>query len=60
VLELPAGSYEIYQWIAPRIAKSDSRFSIPFRVLRGKATYLGNIHVDMGQGNYEFRVVVYP
>ena len=56
VLELPAGSYEIYQWIAPLSAKSDSSFSIPFRVLRGKATYLGNVHVNIGQGTYEFRV----
>jgi hypothetical protein len=55
VIELPAGSYEFYNWAGLR-ARSTDRFSIPFSIEPGKATYLGNVHFDVFSGVYGVRV----
>ena len=47
VMELPAGRYEFYRFIAPLRWMSE-RFSVPFFATPGKVVYFGNLHVDVG------------
>lgn len=50
-IELPAGSYEIHRWSAlmgAKRAEPTESFSVPFAVVPGRATYLGNIHIEFG------------
>lgn len=55
VIELPAGSYEFYDWAGLR-GRSTEQFSIPFSIEPGKATYLGNVHFHVVSGLYGVRV----
>jgi len=55
VVELAAGSYEFYDW-AGILTTSTEKFSIPFRVEPGKATYLGNVHFEVLDQTYGIRV----
>jgi len=50
VIELPAGKYEIYKWRSFQgniEYSSTALFSIPFRITEQKATYIGNINLNI-------------
>ena len=55
VIEMAAGSYEFYDWAGLQTQSVD-KFSVPFRIEPGKATYLGNVHFDVYSGIYGLRV----
>jgi hypothetical protein len=57
VIELPAGQYEIFQW-AGNALESRRPFSVPFTVSTGKATYIGNVHVEVRRERGTFQVTV--
>ena len=57
VLDLSEGNYEIFRLIAPLDVASHENFSIPFEVIPGKVTYLGNVHVKVpNRVNYNYTV----
>jgi hypothetical protein len=56
--ELPAGSYEIHKWVhvdMRGVAEPDESFTVPFTVTPGRATYIGNVHVALGESRYAVR-----
>jgi hypothetical protein len=57
VLELPVGKYEIFEWFGNWL-ESKRPFSVPFTVVEGRATYIGNVRVDVLRELGTFRVSV--
>jgi hypothetical protein len=57
-IELPTGQYEIFNWATPMGDRSVKEFSIPFSIVAGKATYIGNVHFAFLKKTklYQFRV----
>jgi len=60
VAELPAGSYELHQWRSGKgnISYTSKPFSIPFVITEGKATYIGNVFININEllGTYKVEV----
>jgi len=55
VLELPRGEYEFYSWHGAsgnRTVRASTGFSKRFKIISGKAVYLGNIHITIVQGEW--------
>ncbi len=47
IIELPEGEYEFYSWWGSNgkgIMRPKEEFSLRFKVIAGKAVYLGNLH----------------
>ena len=54
-IEIPAGEYEFYKWILFLTGTKkiySQPFSVKFQILPGKATYLGNLHLDLREMKY--------
>lgn len=60
VAELPAGRYQFHEWRASvGSASMRSRpFSIPFVVTEGRATYIGNVFLDIDTSTRAYKVSV--
>ena len=60
VAELPAGKYELYQWRSEgfNVTYTSKIFSIPFTVVAGKATYIGNFFVNIDESTSRYRLEV--
>ncbi len=59
VTELPAGEYEFFRWTTPEAGaylRSTHDFSLRFRSVAGKASYIGNICVLMAGRKYTILV----
>lgn len=54
VMELNAGEYEIYQWtgFTVRAIRPAEDFSIPFTIQDARATYIGNVHIEVGRSRF--------
>jgi hypothetical protein len=54
-VELPAGEYEFFRWTTPEAGtfiRSTHDFSVKFKSVAGKVSYIGNIFVFMAGRNY--------
>lgn len=60
VAELPAGKYELYQWRSEgiNVTYTSKIFSIPFTVVGGKATYIGNLFVNIDESTSIYKLEV--
>jgi hypothetical protein len=59
VMELPAGTYELYQWRSGRgayVTYTSKTFYIPFTVVQGKATYIGSFFIDADEATQKYRM----
>jgi hypothetical protein len=56
-IEVPQGAYELYSWQTYGIG-AGRPFSIPFKVVRGKISYVGNVYIEILTEENIFRVVV--
>lgn len=60
VAELPPGQYELYQWRAEgmNVTYTSKLFSIPFTIEAGKATYIGNLFINMDETTAKYTLSV--
>ncbi len=51
VMELNAGEYEIHHWTGLQTQSAET-FSIPFTVQDARATYIGNVHLEVSGSRF--------
>lgn len=56
-VELPEGAYEVFSWETYGIG-AGRQFSIPFKIVAGRASYIGNVYIEILTEENIFRVVV--
>jgi hypothetical protein len=61
VIELDSGSYQFYRWaflLGVQRVLPDKDFAIPFEILPGKATYIGNLHFGISLKTRDYELTV--
>lgn len=62
VIELPAGDYEFFNWSLNNMFKPREAERLPFTIVAGRATYVGNLDlkVRVGRNAFGMKIVVDP